>query len=236
MANSFNSDLVSALAAIQNPPLDGKAAYGEYSTIRACLEAAKPVLSTYNLAVTQLVHTNPDRLVTRITHISGEFIEDGGIPLYCDNQTNPQKLMAAITYAKRNGMCAILGIAGEKDDDGQSATPPDQLPKAKRPKPASPLKPAQPVVVDDIKSTLEITPEQVANRYEAAQAPIEEKWANTAIAGFAKHKHMGEHNRWSSENKSSLDTIKTTYPEIYQRLLTAWKARKSELEGKADVI
>ena len=236
MANSFSVDMVSALAKIENPAMNGKANYGKYATIEDCLEASKEILSDHNLGIIQLYHADPDRLITRIVHSSGEYIEDGGVPLYCADKNNPQKLIGAGTYARRAGLCAMLGIVGVEDDDGQSATPKAELPEAKKPKPAPPPKPAQPVVVDDIESTLEITPEQVANRYEAAQAPIEEKWANTAIAGFAKHKHMGEHNRWSSENKSSLDTIKTTYPQIYQRLLTAWKARKFELEGKADVI
>ena len=142
--------------------------------------------------------------------------------------------MAAGTYARRNGLSALLGIAGAKDDDGQSATPPDELPEPLKPKPQprKPEPPQQPVVVATIEETFDATPKQAAASYEATQLTVEEKWVKQAISGFPLHKHMGEHNKWSNTNTETLQTLKTTKPEIYQKLLGAWKARKLELEGK----
>ncbi len=59
------------------------------------------------------------RLVTRILHSSGEWVEDGGIPLIMDKKTM-QGLGSAITYGRRYGLMAAAGIAPE-DDDGNEA-------------------------------------------------------------------------------------------------------------------
>lgn len=132
----FHEDLVAALSEISNPPLDGKANYGKYATLPACLETARSTLAQHNLCVVQITLIDPDRLVTRIVHSSGEFLEDGGVPLLCENNNNPQKMGSAITYARRYGLCSLLGICGEEDDDGQRATPQKELPQKKAAKPA----------------------------------------------------------------------------------------------------
>ena len=97
----FHEDLVAALSEISNPPLDGRANYGKYATLPACLETARSTLAQHNLGVVQITLTEPDKLVTRIVHSSGEYLEDGGVPLLCENKTNPQQMGSAITYARR---------------------------------------------------------------------------------------------------------------------------------------
>ena len=127
MENSFHTDLVKALGEIKNPELDENANYGKYASINSCLKAVKTVLKDNNLSIMQLTHTEPDRLVTRIIHTSGAFIEDGGVPLYAANKNNPQQLMGSITYAKRNGLCAFLGIEAVKPE--QSSEPANPMQK-----------------------------------------------------------------------------------------------------------
>ena len=214
MENSFHTDLVKALGEIKNPDLDGKANYGKYATINSCLKAVKTVLQNNNLSIMQLTYTEPDRLVTRIIHTSGQFIEDGGVPLHLANKNNPQQLMGCITYAKRNGLCACLGIAGDQDDDGQSATPVDELPEPKS-------KPQQ--------KTEAVKPEQIP---EPAN-PVQKKllWINEQIIGFERHRHMGQHNAWASENRETLDALKSEDKAIYDDLVKNWKKRKAVLEN-----
>jgi hypothetical protein len=240
MTNNFHIDLVAALSVIKNPPLDGDAAYGKYSTINACLKKAKAALTSHNFCVIQMFYTEPDRLVTRIVHASGEFIEDGGVPLYCVDKNNPQKLMAAGTYARRNGLCALLGIAGSDDDDGQSATPLHELPEVKKPKPAPEPKPPElprqdSQVFNDVGDTFDApkTPQAASAAYEQTADTIEE-WVKENIAGFEKHKHTGEHKRWSTQNAVTLKSIKQSNPASYQQLVTAFQQRKLQLEGKTN--
>lgn len=129
--SDFYSDLHMALSGIDNPLADGDANYGKYATLSQCLKNAKAALSENNFVIVQMVQPEPDRLVTRLVHTSGEMLEDGGVPLRCVDQNNPQKMGAAITYARRYGLCALLGIVGDADDDAQSATAPEALPKPK---------------------------------------------------------------------------------------------------------
>jgi hypothetical protein len=223
MSKPFEADLVTALAAIENPSLDGNAAYGKYATIQACLGAAKETLNAHNLAVVQMIHTQPDRLVTRIVHSSGEFVEDGGVPLYCVDQNNPQKMGSAITYARRYGLCALLGIAGEEDDDAQSATPTDQLPDAKKTK-------APPVVKAPIQSV-----ETIEETFDAGPVGAVDwgAWVDQHIAGFAKHKHIVEHKNWSKSVIAEREKLKAHDKELYAKLNAAYAAKKSQLENRS---
>lgn len=246
MDNSFSSDFVTALARIENPAMNGKANYGKYARIEDCLDASKKILSDHNLAIVQLYHADPDRLVTRIVHKSGEYIEDGGVPLYCVDKNNPQKLIGAGTYARRAGLCALLGLVGVEDDDGQSATPTAELPKPKKPVAQPPQESTavtrydSSMTVPDIADTFDIPPEKngpaaAAQVYANTASTIEEKWVNDAVAGFARHRHMGDHNKWAADNRDTRASIKRTNPALHQQLLGAWQSRKNQLEGKTDV-
>jgi len=219
MENSFHTDLVKALGEIKNPELDENANYGKYASINSCLKAVKTVLKDNNLSIMQLTHTEPDRVVTRIIHTSGAFIEDGGVPLYAANKNNPQQLMGSITYAKRNGLCAFLGIAGEDDDDGQSATPADELPEPKsKPQPQQKTEAVEP----------ELPQEQYTEPTEIQKTLI---WINDQIKGFEKHKHMGQHLAWTDVNRETLKQLRKEHYDLYEDLHKNWKKRKATLEN-----
>lgn len=206
------ADWIAALNEMDNPNLDGRANYGTYPTLGACLAAAKLALGKHNLAIMQMVCAaddgQPDRLVTRVVHVSGSFIEDGGVPLYCENKNNPQKMGSAITYARRYGLLAMIGCVGDDDDDAQAATPQRELPK---PKPQPVTKVADEIPLDESEAREDYT-----------------AWVADAIAGFAKHKDMSQHDGWATVNKPTTEALKA-FPELRQEVLQAWLKRKGEL-------
>ena len=53
-------------------------------------------------------------------------------------------------------------------------------------------------------------------------------WVADAIAGFAKHKDMSQHEGWALVNKPTTDALKAV-PELRQEVLEAWLTRKGEL-------
>ena len=116
----ISAALHAAQAEIHNPSMSAENPFhkSKYAPLSECLKVTKEPLANHDLVLMQMTHTDPDRVVTRIQHVSGEFIEDGGIPLHCADETNPQKLMSALTYARRNGICAMLSLVGDPDDDG----------------------------------------------------------------------------------------------------------------------
>ena len=206
------ADWIAALNEMDNPGLDGKANYGTYPTLGGCLAAAKLALGKHNLAIMQMVCAaddgQPDRLVTRVVHSSGSFIEDGGVPLYCENKNNPQKMGSAITYARRYGLLAMIGCVGDDDDDAQAATPHRELPQ---PKPQPVAKVADEIPLDESEASEDYT-----------------AWVADAIAGFKKHKDMAQHDGWATVNKPTTEALKAV-PELRQEVLQAWLTRKGEL-------
>jgi len=96
----------------------------KYVDLSGVVDAVADSLQKNGLALIQMVQlVGPDLkpvLATRLAHTSGEFIESI-YPLITKDNSDPQKLGAAITYARRYSMMAMLGIAPE-DDDGNSAS------------------------------------------------------------------------------------------------------------------
>lgn len=113
-----------AQAEIRGAVKDNKNDYfkSKYADLESVMESCREQLSKYGLSYAQFGGTSPSGqplLVTRLMHISGEWLE-GGLPLYCSKPNDPQALGSAITYNRRYGLAAMLGIP-QIDDDAESA-------------------------------------------------------------------------------------------------------------------
>lgn len=107
----------------------------EYASLGALLAACVPALNKNDIALTQPIQRtdNGDLLVTtRITHKSGTFQDSS----YLVPRDKPQQMGSGITYGRRYTLQALLGIAGEEDDDGNLAneTAPAKLKANGKPK------------------------------------------------------------------------------------------------------
>ena len=85
----------------------------KYATLDAVLDATESALAEEGLTIVQIVEGYT--LQTFLYHESGEFIQSN-YPL--PETTDSQKLGAAITYARRYAICAMLSITADEDDDG----------------------------------------------------------------------------------------------------------------------
>lgn len=92
-----------------------------YADLASVLDAIRPALTKHGLCITQTMKTEAGThfLVTTLMHTSGEFIE-GSIPLLIE-KNNMQGMGSAITYARRYGLAAMVGIH-QADDDGNEAS------------------------------------------------------------------------------------------------------------------
>jgi len=88
----------------------------KYADINDILQAVRETLSSHGLAISQGMD-GQGHLVTRILHKDGGEISDGGVPVPANN--DPQKFGSALTYMRRYGLSAMLGIAADEDVDGQ---------------------------------------------------------------------------------------------------------------------
>jgi len=94
----------------------------KYADLAACIECVREPLAKQGLSVVQSTDVISDTVTvveTMIIHTSGQWIS-GRYPL---TPTKPdcQGLGAALTYARRYSLTAMLGIAAE-DDDGNAAS------------------------------------------------------------------------------------------------------------------
>jgi hypothetical protein len=93
----------------------------KYADLASVINAARDSLVANDLAVVQRPQPSDKGICiqTTIVHASGEWIADGGLHLPL-TKIDPQGAGSSITYARRYGLAAMLGIV-QDDDDGAAA-------------------------------------------------------------------------------------------------------------------
>ena len=92
-----------------------------YAPLSAGLELVRKALSQHELAVVQTTSIDEAsrmvRLNTVLAHSSGEWISSDWPVCPISDMNTPRRMGAALTYARRYGLFALVGIAGEDDLD-----------------------------------------------------------------------------------------------------------------------
>ena len=108
----------------------------KYADLTSVWDACREALQKHGLSVVQFGRTSEGGavLVTRLLHTSGEFVE-GEIPLL-NSKGDMQGLGSALTYARRYGLAAMVGVCPEDDDANAASEKPAKPAQAKAaPKP-----------------------------------------------------------------------------------------------------
>lgn len=110
------ADVTGAAKDSENPHFKSK-----YADLASIWDACRVALSKNGLAVVQLAESDGDRatVVTVLTHASGEWMK-GRITLR-PMKADAQGIGSALTYGRRYGLAAMVGVAPE-DDDGNAAS------------------------------------------------------------------------------------------------------------------
>lgn len=88
-----------------------------YADLQTVIDSTMPALVDNNLLVLQVIDAERSLLLTRLAHVSGQWVESR-FPLNFDQ--GPQQVGSQLTYARRYSLLALLCVAAE-DDDGASA-------------------------------------------------------------------------------------------------------------------
>jgi hypothetical protein len=100
-----------------------------YASLASGLDIVRKCLGQHEIATVQTTAIDQDvgqiRLITLLAHASGEWISSDWPVCPISETAAPQKMGAALTYARRYALFALVGIAGEDDLDA-----PDLLSKA----------------------------------------------------------------------------------------------------------
>ena len=122
--------MVAVQAELKNPKKDqtadiptksgGKYSYS-YADLAGVLDSCRETMTKHGLAIFQpvAVERNAVTVSTLLAHKSGQWI-CSDLTL-ASNDATPQGIGSAITYARRYGLTAMVGIAAE-DDDGAGAS------------------------------------------------------------------------------------------------------------------
>ncbi|MHC0068705.1 ERF family protein [Nostoc sp. UIC 10890] len=97
----------------------------KYATLDAVLAAVTSALGKYGLVIIQTTELCESKTVlrTHLYHESGESIASTyPLPEISDSQ----KFGAALTYARRYAVCAILSVTADEDNDAEGATTPQK--------------------------------------------------------------------------------------------------------------
>jgi hypothetical protein len=125
--------LAKAQAELTNPPKNKENPHfkSKYVDLSDGLDCVRKVLSKNHIAFVQSTTIVDGMIVmhTRLMHISGEWLES----IYPVSGLDKHQAMgSAMTYARRYSLFAMVGIAGEDDDDGNTAS--DTVAKKPAPK------------------------------------------------------------------------------------------------------
>jgi len=92
-----------------------------YAPLSSGLEIVRKTLSEHEIALIQTTAVDHDSrmltLTTLLAHSSGEWIASYWPVCSVAEIPNPQRMGAALTYARRYGLFTLVGIAGEDDLD-----------------------------------------------------------------------------------------------------------------------
>jgi hypothetical protein len=92
-----------------------------YAPLSSGLEIARKSLGRHEIAIVQSTaidkETGSIRLHTALVHSSGEWIASEWLVCPVSDAGSPQRMGAALTYARRYALFALVGIAGEDDLD-----------------------------------------------------------------------------------------------------------------------
>lgn len=204
----------------------------KYATFDAILDAIRKPLSDNGLWFVQTLDGN--QMVTTLYHSSGQTLMSR-IP-FVPGGNGPQAMGSALTYAKRYGLCALLGIAADEDDDANAAEGNDVTNKTEPKK-------AQPRTVSN--DAPEPPPKDTDKGAAGAKPTIAERCkmkADALIAAIDAAPSFAEVNQllakegltnidgmtWDLKEKSALEALMNNDFPQYERVVDAYNARQEK--------
>src|SRR6266705_283522 len=111
----------SLTATVRSPfPREGDRTF-RYASLASGLDVVRKSLGQHEIATVQTTaidqETGQIRLTTLLAHASGEWISSDWPVCAVSETATPHRMGAALTYARRYALFALVGIAGEDDLD-----------------------------------------------------------------------------------------------------------------------
>lgn len=205
----FQGEVTNPKNSANNPFFKSK-----YAPLSEVINTTKPLLAKHGLSVLQSPSGDGEHIIvtTLLMHSSGEWIEGEPLVLKADKVT-AQGAGSAITYGRRYGLSAILGISSEDDDDGNHAT-------GNKDKTESASK-------SNLKSEPKPTPKAEPKPLISGSNPVEKKAVNWA-AFWQECKKLG-YSQEQVHKLAKVDSLKDWDRSMLDELYRDIKAIKSDI-------
>jgi hypothetical protein len=120
---AFQAEVTNPKMTASNPHLKSK-----YAPLAEVLNTVRPMLAKHGLSLHQDLSSDADKVtvITTLYHESGEFLESSPFSvsiLKGGKMAEAQVMGSAASYAKRYQLQAVVGVAADEDDDGESQAP-----------------------------------------------------------------------------------------------------------------
>ena len=187
-----------------------------YADLTAVWNAIRGPLSKHGITVTQWpVHSDDNRLhlVTRLAH-DGEWMKcELSIPM---TKMDAHGFGSAMTYAKRYGLAAAVGVVADEDDDGNAAAKGKDL--------AGPHSPDKQVIRNDNSDTAHINGTAGASKAKARTL------YETLVAAMRTTLTREDQKEWLKLNREAVDSLPADWMSHFD---DAYQAHKDALEARA---
>ena len=118
----------SLVATIRSDEPGGAEQTFRYASLSSRLDIVRKALGQHDIATVQTTSTDHAagiiNLTTMLAHASGEWIASDWPVCAVSETANPQRMGAALTYARRYALFTLVGIAGEDDLDAPDLAAP----------------------------------------------------------------------------------------------------------------
>lgn len=198
-----------------------------YASLASGLDLVRKALGQQEIATIQTTAIDPDsgqiRLTTLLAHASGEWIASDWPVCPVSEVAAPHRMGAALTYARRYALFALVGIAGEDDLDAPDIVMGPVSPPASPPPHPAGSQPSRRPANGTLHRT-PLTPARSAQLRDQLLAEIATLSDGEALALWAQRR-MADKNTLTADDASSIETA-------CARLLGSWST--SEQQAAAD--
>ena len=221
----------------------------KYADFAAVVDAIRKPLADNELSYSQIAGTTPEGLIvieTILMHSSGEWlagtlamqptaIRQGGAVLSIPpGEMTPHVVGSVITYARRYGLQAIVGLPAD-DDDGNAASGNTASPRQAAARPESPQTASRSAKVDTDTGEIWDAPAPQAPKPEPEQSPVDawvQQFTGWAMKATIRPVSPEERGQILTEATEVLTALSLAQPQQHAVWRALFKATGQKAQGK----
>ena len=226
----------SLIATIREEGTRGREQTFRYAPLSSGLEIVRKTLGQHEIATVQTTSIDQTagvvNLTTVLAHASGEWISSDWPVCPVSETASPRRMGAALTYARRYALFALVGIAGEDDLDAPDLNTPINQTGAERPRANGGDQPSG----SQQHSQEQVTPHRDKKRVPQSAAAMlglhaSAKLRDCLIAELADLRSGGDAAKWAHQRLAEKNRLRAPDAERVEVIFEAKLAELAALTG-----